>query len=1750
MKISVHSSILLILVLCSLPAVFRGAPVCGMNNALISGRVWEDANYNGIQDDVAVEPGLANVSLELHYAGADGLFGEGNDDQVRQTLTSSTGEYQFDGLVPGNYRVRVATSPDNFLLTLANQGGDDSSDSDAAPYADCSLSGVDDRMDVDIGLFPAPNLEAKLMVVGVDFPPSGVCGRFTWILESEIHNTGQTPLRDIQALIDFSAQEAFGAAFIGLAQTPVLLDRSQTQSPPVLSSAFDGAGAPEIFDGQSGVLRPGESLVLRFAVEVDPAASGAPPAPQAHLLASGMATNEAGTVLPAYQQEGLLDLIVSDWSDNSSILNGAYQDGDVPTPLGDCRQSAGNLAANAQVNVSVDENCTILLTAEMLLSNPDPECGKNTLPQGSYYRLFRNGTEITEPADVSHLIGQKLEFEVRSVVDPCTPVSGFFHFLDNSPPVVECPADVYLICSDLDSVLSNPETLDPDSRLFTGLPTITDNCSVVEEFTWSDQLLFFGCPLGEVKNGDGQPHYAAILRTFKATDAEGNVSEGCKQIIYLDRPSFEEPSAEIKLDFCREDIPLDQQGHPHPERTGYPFFVNGFGDTIRLSGFHCNYSASYQDQRFEGPCTGAYKVIRRWTVSDWCGSDGTRSFDQVIEVGDFSAPELSCSSGMPATGDTLTYSTGPFNCTAAFLIPEPEVSGECSDYQLETAIYTYTRPTDPFGNPYGEPEFVELEVNLSDGVASGVPTGINYFVYTVTDACGNSIVSEPCVFKVVDTVEPVAICGDNLNVSLGGSGLARLISGDIDQGSRDNCGAVKSLLRRQVSESCLEGYLQSFFGISFSDLQVTGNTYFFNDQPVLLLENGRYYTPWKEDVFLTCCDIGSAVPVELQVSDNASNKNTCAVEVSVEDKITPRCSAPPGLEADCRELAGADLLDTLFLQDRFGEAGAVDNCAVSTTELAPVINLDDCGAGTITRRFRALDNSGNESGVCEQLITVRQVHDYVLRFPADAESTQCGVVDADTLGYETGACDLLAVNVDESIFDGDGEACFKIFRTYRVINWCEYDGISNPLIIGRNEDQDGRAGEEPVFLVRSPEDGPFLDDNEDWSDGYLRQVDGRGFWQYTQIINVYDQRAPEVTAEPPDPFCSWGSPDDCSGSVEIHFAVTDSCSPDGIQVRVDFDENADGRIDRELTNTGALVVSDNQYMVNSTFPIGSHRLVVRATDGCGNLSVREIPFSIVDCKAPAPVCIQELAVELMPADSDEDGAPDTAFAVLNADELLPVGTISDCSGEVRLSLNREGEPPNIEQSQIRFSCADAGATILVELYAWDAANNPYAMQPDSSLGGPNYDFCTIVVHVQDNQDLCIGPAAIAGSVYTEEGESLKGVVIQLSGQRTMDFMTGSDGVFQFANLEPGYDYSLTPSLNTRPVNGVSTLDLVKISKHILGVEYLDSPYKVIAADANSSGSVSTLDMIQLRKLILGLIPEIPGSPSWRFIDRKQTFTDSLHPWLDGLWEGMHFNNLQEPVTDADFIAVKLGDVNASATVDNLAETTPRSDSLSPFRISLPDQWLEAGTEVLVPFSSDAIRQIQGFQFSLFLDPAKVEIKAVEEGVLQSSNLAFFYNEGILTGSWHWFDQTSADKTKGPLFSLRLKVNRSGYLSEFLQLRSMPTTSEAYSFKEETLPVALHYADAEGKTAAFRLYPNRPNPFQTNTVIAFDLPEAMPVTIIISDASGKTLQIYEDDFEKGYNELRVGRHRLPKAGILFYTVKADPFMAAGRMLVLD
>ena len=670
-----------------------------------------------------------------------------------------------------------------------------------------------------------------------------------------------------------------------------------------------------------------------------------------------------------------------------------------------------------------------------------------------------------------------------------------------------------------------------------------------------------------------------------------------------------------------------------------------------------------------------------------------------------------------------------------------------------------------------------------------------------------------CPFSVEDQIEPTAVCDDDLHVSIAGNDYARIYAEDIDEGSWDNCGIASIEVRRNL-----------FDPINFTC--------------------GNSFSLWGDYVDFFCCDAGVEIEIQLRVIDEAGNINTCWLNVTPEEKVRPYCEAPHNVEVDCTELPyDFDAYDTDQLEELFGSAIATDNCSgAAADELPPVVDLE-CGFGRIIRRFRATDEAGNQStNFCQQIVDIHEVHNYEIRFPADAEAI-CGVAEPDSVIYEELACDLLAVSHTDEFFSASGEECYKIFRTWKVINWCEYDGESAPLVIGRDEDCDGQPGDEAVWVLRRPNGYTYIDrDNDEtepnnvplafqnicqgWDDFWRKEDTTPGYYEYTQIIKVYDDVDPIITAEEQN-FCSYDNVN-CDGVVVYPFSIEENCTPEDLTIKVFLDAGADGGVDVNLTESGAfgfsLTGTYPDYTIGGQYPIGCHAFEVHVEDGCGNVTASLLPFCVQDCKAPAPICINGLAIELMPFDADGDDVPDEGRMAIWASDFI-ASPITDCSAPVVYSMNRVGEPKNIDSTGIVLTCADLG-TLVVEIWAWDAAGNS--------------DFCETYINVQDNMGNCTGSSpTIAGAVETEYEAPVEDVTISLSGQGTASMQTGADGTYSFAGLVDGYDYTIIPERDGDYLNGVSTFDLVLISQHILGVQLLDSPYKRIAADVNKSESITT-----------------------------------------------------------------------------------------------------------------------------------------------------------------------------------------------------------------------------------------------------------------------------------------------------------------------
>ena len=110
------------------------------------------------------------------------------------------------------------------------------------------------------------------------------------------------------------------------------------------------------------------------------------------------------------------------------------------------------------------------------------------------------------------------------------------------------------------------------------------------------------------------------------------------------------------------------------------------------------------------------------------------------------------------------------------------------------------------------------------------------------------------------------------------------------------------------------------------------------------------------------------------------------------------------------------------------------------------------------------------------------------------------------------------------------------------------------------------------------------------------------------------------------------------------------------------------------------------------------------------------------------------------------------------------------------------------------------------------------------------------------------------------------------------------------------------SSNTNHLNGVSALDMVLISKHILGTQVINNPLSLAAADVNDNGIISVSDLVEFRQMILGIKKSFKNNKSWRIYSNNK----------GSLLKDDKFSILIEKDEILSFYPIKIGDVNGSA----------------------------------------------------------------------------------------------------------------------------------------------------------------------------------------------------------------------------------------------
>ena len=1033
---------------------------------------------------------------------------------------------------------------------------------------------------------------------------------------------------------------------------------------------------------------------------------------------------------------------------------------------------------------------------------------------------------------------------------------------------------------------------------------------------------------------------------------------------------------------------------------------------------------------------------------------------------------------------------------------------------------------------------------------------------TVTDDNG---VSSSCDAEVtvVDDIDPTLTCISDTTLVLDGNGMASLMALDVVDELFDGCGI--DVLDLDIEDfDCTSKMTTTTVTVTATDDNgntatcTTDVTVVDEEAPVCTVAPDLTFAPevtidpaavlgsfsdncatvsanttLDPDMF-TCNDLGDQV-VTLTVDDGCGNTSTCTGTIEIVDNSQPVCMAMDiTVSLDDN---GEYELDPEEIDD-----GSTASCGSSITlEVSPdLFDCGDLGANVVTLTVTA---TGGNSASCTATVTVEDDLPPVVVCPADMTfPCETDLSNLDQFGSPTvmDNCDNTPLVIEDATVNVNTCNVGTVTRVFTVT-----DDEGNSAVCTQTVTISGPANplvEADITWPTSPFDAGDCIADPDSIDSGMPIVDTAGLDCFNISISFSDNTTGNTQ---------------CNGTIIRTWTVVDSCQAPGgvftfaqtITINDVVGPDISGPTDMTIIlppgnttcdtflNLGALVtdcttgftvtndspfaLDNNSADASGTYPVGEVTITITATDPCGNDSTHDYVVNVVDTTAFISDCAKII---------DNIGPNQTV--VVDTSQAQVVVDFGGCMG-FNYNLSFSNTTP--DQDTIVATCSDVGIANYT-IYLWS--------------GNVLIDSCTNLFQIVDGGGFCTTPLAgtIIGDIKTADDRRVGGVNVDLMGSPFESYMTDENGEYAFPEMDFGGSYTVMPGKDDDYLNGVTTLDLIAIQRHILGSAKLDSPYTLIAADVDRSGQITSTDLLELRKLILGVYEKFPNNTSWRLVDKSHKFIDRQDPFASQIPESYDIDEFTQSMI-IDFVGVKVGDINNSAKA-NATDRIIDNRSNKKFVFELAESYVLSGDMIELEFKSNDLENILGMQNTIKIDPSMAEILDIVPYATSISDQNFNIidaKSGLINMSWNG-DFVSGDESN-TLFSLKLKLKSDAYVSDIVEIEDRVLKAEAYYKDASVAGIDIEFKSSMDDIRTVSLYQNTPNPWTDETVINFFMPKADNYTINVYDVNGKLLCTFSDVAGEGMNGLRLENSDFEYGGVMYYELIASDVRLVNKMLLV-
>lgn len=1635
--------------------------------------VWEDLNANGIQD--SGEPGIEGVKVVL--TGTD-IFGNAVEKEI---LTDNSGMYMFGDLVTGDYKITFE-QPQNYLTTEPNVtdgNGNEANDSDADPenghMTDIYTLPPGDTIPlIDAGFF---RLAALGDYVWIDGDKDGVQDSTEACVDSAqvFLYTCENPDFPIDSLWTENCRYLFDSLIPDRYFVEFVNPDNKAYSitfPNVGSDNRDSDADPESLRSHCTNLTSGEiDLTLDMGLVACPTLDSVACIGeiQVSIGTDGNIVITPAMVLTISQNCDGLEVMIID------TIGNEYGNTVTCDMIGkDFRVMVTDVNGNA---------CWSQLTIEdkippRLICPPplDLNCDEDSTPGQPQVRRF----EVEPAAILGPDAGQLTSIPVNVPELGNLSISGVNIYMDvdmtNTLDYISPGA--FTLTSPAGTVYDvYPLNVNPNCQLLFGVSGVdhgyddssTANFTVCQDFQSQNDFIPFGANLDQTFAGEQEEG----TWTWNITDQFDSQTGLVNKLV-------------IELELVNN-IELPQ--------------------VIE----NCGYELSFEDLLDNRNACGIGTVLREWTATDDSGNTGT--CNQVINFGSIDRPDII----YPGNYEADCF-VDPNSLT-------PDVTG---DVRIS-----------------GEQSCVQYAIGSDDLFLDDcAPYGFKIRrTWTVVDWCDpNFEDTHDQMIKIVDEEAPVIDCPADFTISLRHNDCETNLS--LPQATAtDNCDFNVNITRelldpndvviptagvpvgnyraRYIAEDACGNTDTCFVWIRVID-PVAPVAVCFRDLVVSLTSDGWAYLcaeQINDGSYDNCTDVGLQIKRDDDPSwayyDNEIRQNNC-VRFQCRDLGTDRVNLRVWDDADGDGFYGPQN-DT----NGDGRIDEMDDTGDNYSECWTNVRIEDKLPPVL---------------ICPPDVSINCLDDYQdLELTGEAEADgNCDNIDAiynDQLPNQLCPGSVIVRNwtVEKRLAGSDG-----------VLNTPD-DVVTSRSCLQRITLED----DTPFAILKLPgdvtvncQDADGLDPHDlekfNYFDDYLNTPQNPG----DDSLVVFDEPRIDYDCEQLAINFSDRQFDLCENAYKIKrtWTVIDWCNPDfelihvqtllredteAPQINVTVDSpganengNCQGYVDFDVSafdNCGTVTITHNSLYSNKLsdpsgfYPVGSYEVRITAVDGCGNVSTELVNFSVVDLRLPVAVCKYGIGINMKP-----DG-----MVTLDAN-ILDIGSRDNCTAKDNLrfeiqTIDINGNIVGPRGEELVFDCSLIGEQ-RVRLYVIDEAGNE--------------SYCETRVIVEDNADVCSQTGSISGKIETVGGVPISDVEIWLNG-RSQGIFNGSfrlDSVSAYGNI----NLEAHRDINHR--EGVTTLDLIEIRKHILRVDSLDSPFKLLAADVDMSESISVLDILALRQLILRKTDQLANAESWHFVPQSHVFTQPNNPWINPIPYYAQFSASPDPLNVA-LTGFKMGDVNESVF---LQEGSGRNEE----QWEMTYHWSNRGNQWYLRIDTKA-DQLDGYQMGLQLPANDLKLLGVE-GELSDQHVSQWKEDpSIIFISW------TPQNEEAQIGSFTLQFEQKVWRTMTGVELSVEMKAEAYPNPGLRRKIELNNVTKEVDNYA--LYSNYPDPFNARTIVPFDVPISEIATLRIYSIQGNLIYENEQWAEKGRNEWIIDHTDLKETGFYYYQVELKDFVAIKKML---